>query len=68
MKMATSQLHSYVTKFISLWAEGQDATLHFNVKHGKASVDMHLELGEFKPVKNIISYTTICYKIHYQYH
>ena len=54
MKMATSQLHSYVTKFISLWAEGQDTTLHFNVINGKASVDMHLELGEFKPVKNII--------------
>ena len=50
--MATSQFHSFVTKFTSLWADGQDVNLTFNSKHGKAYVNMQVELGEFKTVND----------------
>ena len=39
-------LHSFVGKFVSLWASGKDVTLRFNSKAGKANVTMELELGE----------------------
>ena len=44
--MAADDLHSFVGKFVSLWASSKDVTLRFNSKSGKANVTMELELGE----------------------
>ena len=51
--MATTQLHSFVTKFVSLWADGQDVSLNFNSKNGKAHVTMQVELGDFKIANDV---------------
>ena len=54
--MAPTQLHSFVTKFVSLWADGQDVSLNFNSKNGKTHVTMTVELGDFEIANDIFKY------------
>ena len=46
--MATEKVQSFVGKFISLWAFGEEVSLTLNAKNGKAKVLMELELGELE--------------------
>lgn len=42
--MSAADVHSFVGKFLSLWASGRDTSLKLQCKHGKANVTMELEL------------------------
>ena len=43
---AATELESFVQKFRQLWKSGHDARLEFVATAGKASVALHLQLGE----------------------
>ena len=46
--MATEKVQSFVGKFISLWAIGEEVSLTLNAKNGKAKVIMELDLGDLE--------------------
>ena len=52
--MATEKVQSFVGKFISLWAIGEEVSLTFNAKNGKAKVIMELDLGDLETKNKIV--------------
>ena len=42
----TEKVHSFVGKFLSLWANGDDVTLVFNARNGRAKATMEIDLGD----------------------
>ena len=45
------ELHSFVGKFVNLWKNGFEASLHVDSKAGKATVNLQVGLGEALPVR-----------------
>ena len=43
---STSELSSFVKKFVNLWQAGRNATLHMETKTGNAFVNLSLDLGQ----------------------
>ena len=50
--MATEDVQSFVSKFLSLWSSGRNASLTLNSMDGKACINMQLELGAYQPCEN----------------
>ena len=47
--MATEDVQSFVGKFLALWAIGKNVSLSMNSNNGKATINMQLDLGDYKP-------------------
>ena len=62
--MTTVKVHSFVGKFLALWAEGENITLTLSAKNGKAKINMELEVGEIDDSKNDFTYSSDAEKHH----
>ena len=47
--MASEDVQSFVGKFLALWAIGKNVSLSMNSNNGKATINMQLDLGDYKP-------------------
>ena len=50
--MATEQVHSFIGKFFSLWANGNDVSLQLKLLDGKCKVIMELDVGDYVYTQN----------------
>ena len=45
------EFHSFVGKFVSLWQNGIEASLHVDSKAGEATVSLQVGLGHAQPLQ-----------------
>ena len=60
--MATEQVHSFIGKFFSLWANGNDVSLQLKSLDGKCKVTMELDVGDYVYTQNAPDSDILCPK------
>ena len=61
-RMSIEQVHSFIEKFFSLWANGSDASLQLKLLDGKCKVIMELAVGDYTCSPNAPDTDTLCSK------
>ena len=46
--MAAVKVNSFVSNFLTLWADGENVSLTLSAKNGKARMNRKLDIGEFE--------------------